>query len=286
MKCFLKKLVSTAFIALLTIENMGFYVDASGRYKENIDGYVLTAISEWNFENRKSRVAEIINLKGNSFNGEAIILDCGVYGNVFHNGKDRQYESHHLISNNFCNHHNQNHDDLITKDEAPSVLIPKYVHEKTGSYKKKDGDPYFIKEEECFAEGGIKGVLEYGINDLKRAFKECGFTDTCILDTNTIVTDKLYLYADLLDAIINKDISKIEIIKSKIITPLKEKTKLRLTCLYKQRGYTKPGKKRFREESCSDFDWLHTNLNVNGIDVNSMKIPLTPMRPTKKPHAN
>ena len=101
MKCFLKKLVSTAFIALLTIENMGFYVDASGRYKENIDGYVLTAISEWNFENRKSRVAEIINLKGNSFNGEAIILDCGVYGNVFHNGKDRQYESHHLISNNF-----------------------------------------------------------------------------------------------------------------------------------------------------------------------------------------
>ena len=284
MKCFLKKLVSTAFIALLTIGNMGFYTNVAGRYKENIDGYVLTAISEWNFENRKSRVAEIINLKGNSFNGEAIILDCGVYGNVFHNGKDRQYESHHLISNNFCNHHNQNYDDLITKDEAPSVLIPKVVHEKTGSYKKKDGDTYFIKEEECFAKDGMKGVLEYGINDLKRAFKECGFTDVGILEPNTIVTNKLYSYADLLDAIINKDISKIEIIKSKIITPLKGKTNLRLIGLCGQQEYTKPGKKRSREESRSDFDWLHKNLN--NIDVNSINFPLTPMRPTKKAHTN
>lgn len=282
MKCFLKKVVSTALVALLTIGNMEFYANAAGRYKTILNGYVLTAISESNFENRKDRVAEIMNMDGNSFNREVLILDCGVYGNVFHNGEDRQYESHHLISNYFC----ENHSDVINSNEAPAVLIPAYVHKKTGSYTKKNGDPYFIKEEECFDKGRMNGVLEYGINDLKRAFKECGFTDVSILEPNTIITDKLYLYADLLDAIINKDISKIETIKSKIITPLKEKTKLRLIGLCGQQEYTKPGKKRSREESYSDCDWLHTNSNLSDIDVNSIKIPLTPMRPTKKPYAN
>ena len=193
LKSYWKKFVGVSLVALLTIESSGVLINVFGaRIKKNIGGHPVTASSKKIFKVRVDRVKKILKIKGNLFNNKGIILDCGMYCNVFHS---RGYESHHLISRKFC----KNHSDIICPNEAPSVLIPHDIHTKTGSYGVADSE-YFKKEEECFKKGGLRAVLRFGLSDLKNSFEkskvECGI----ILNRDSPIVIKLNSYADLFDA--------------------------------------------------------------------------------------
>ncbi|MBR0423758.1 MAG: hypothetical protein IJJ04_03915, partial [Clostridia bacterium] len=224
-KKILNKLMVVSLGALFIIGNCGALTNVFGvRPQKKVKGQTVTVSSQKNYKDRVNGVQKILEMNDTSFNGISIILDCGMYGNVFHS---QGYESHHLVSNKFC----QMHSDIICTDEAPSVLIPHDIHAKTGSYGKSPDSEYFQKEKECFKKGGIKAVLKYGLNDLKNAFKESNVECGNLLNGNNLILNKLYSYADLFDARTKarktgnvQDANKVQfILKYCISTPAKPK---------------------------------------------------------------
>lgn len=247
MKCFLKKSATILLAVLIFVENFGFFTNIFG-YNVIINGIELTVVSEKIFDDRKDRLLKTISSAGNFFNDKILVFDCGMYGNVLRNGKDREYEAHHLISNHFC----RNHMDIISCEEAPAVLIPKAVHRNTGSYGNSAlSKEYFIEEEKRFEFGGLKAVLEFGIDDLKNAFIKSGIEDTSFLDPCSIVSNKLYAYVNLLDAIYKKEQSKVSmLLKNNVFTIFKRKTLSRIDQLINcKNGDTNLKRERENEES-------------------------------------
>ena len=229
LKNYWKKFVGVSLVALLTIESSGVLTNVFGsRIRKNVGGQPVTSSSKKNFKARADRVKKILKIKGNLFNNKGIIkviiLDCGMYCNVFHS---RGYESHHLISRKFC----KNHSNIICPNEAPSVLIPHDIHTKTGSYGASADSEYFKKEEECFKKGGLRAVLRFGLSDLKNSFEKSKIEYGIILNRDSPIVIKLNSYADLFDAraVVRKTgnaqaVNKMRFIRARcIFTPLKRK---------------------------------------------------------------
>lgn len=97
-----------------------------------------------------------------------IILDASTYPHAF---RADDYEVHHLISQHFCKNYGYN------INSVPCVTIPKEVHYRTGSHVHAGHNinDYFAKEKAAFNSNGLHEVFELSINDLQRAFIECGY---------------------------------------------------------------------------------------------------------------
>lgn len=227
MKYFLKKLVSGSLLMLMMVGIISLPTNAASRYVIYVDGYILTASGITIFNNREVRRRQIVALKCNLFvdnNGKkkAIILDCGAYDNVFHTGIGGEYESHHLISSSFC----RNNPSVISKEEAPAVLIPKEVHWKTGSHSASHMSAQYLEaEQECFNKRKkLEDVFELGLNDLKRALRESGIDYGDILNNDGLIVTKLRKYALLPDLIRAKKYSEAMNLMNDIYTPISKKT--------------------------------------------------------------
>lgn len=93
------------------------------------------------------------------------ILDGGTYDDT---ARADGFECHHLISSSYCAHH----PDKISKNKAPAVLIPKEIHDLTGSNPRSGRSPQYLAIEECLCEAhGIEEGIIFGLVDLIETLK-------------------------------------------------------------------------------------------------------------------
>lgn len=136
-----------------------------GRHKEVIEGQTFTFANSPRVQAQIGRLQ--ISLRSRKEENPGItppIIFGGRYKSVPHT---LGYESHHLISANFC----RIHGDIIEVKNAPAVLILKDIHKNTGSYG-GDSEKYLELEEEAFRQGGLQAVLELGIKNLRQVINE------------------------------------------------------------------------------------------------------------------
>lgn len=88
------------------------------------------------------------------------ILDGGTYDDT---ARADGFECHHLISSSYCS----KHPDKISRDKAPAVLIPKELHDLTGSNPRSGRSAQYLAIEEHLCETyGIEAGIIFGLVDL------------------------------------------------------------------------------------------------------------------------
>lgn len=110
-------------------------------------------------------------------NYDILILDGGTYGDT---ARADGFECHHLISSHFC----RKHPSVLHRSKAPAVLIPKEIHDLTGSHPNSGQMlSYLEKEERIFnthisifgpvlgRKLGLEAILILGLNDLIESFR-------------------------------------------------------------------------------------------------------------------
>lgn len=110
-------------------------------------------------------------------NYDILILDGGTYGDT---ARADGFECHHLISSHFCS----KHPSVLRRSKAPAVLIPKEIHNLTGSHPNSGQMlSYLEKEERIFdthisifgpvlgRKLGLEAILILGLNDLIESFR-------------------------------------------------------------------------------------------------------------------
>lgn len=110
-------------------------------------------------------------------NYDILILDGGTYGDT---ARADGFECHHLISSHFC----RKHPSVLRRSKAPAVLIPKEIHDLTGSHPNSGQMlSYLEKEERIFdthisifgpvlgRKLGLEAILILGLNDLIESFR-------------------------------------------------------------------------------------------------------------------
>lgn len=286
MKYFLKKLVSGALLTLMMIGSVTLPTNAAARYVIYVDGYKLTASGKNIFKSREPRRQQIEHIKCNFFidndgRKKVIILDCGAYDNVFHTGSGGEYESHHLISSSFC----RNNPNVISKEEAPAVLIPKEVHWKTGSHSASHMSAQYLEaEQECFNKRKkLEDVFELGLKDLKRALSESGIDYGDILNNDSPIVTKLRKYAKLPDLLRSGSYYEAMNLMNYIYTPISKKTLSRDERLLRMNGsyvHTTPTKDYSKSEPNAyptPILEYHTSKRKNLVQPSESDVPSTPI---------
>lgn len=131
------------------------------------------------YARRKERIDRMVAiLKGQlKRNYDILILDGGTYGDT---ARADGFECHHLISSHFC----RKHPSVLHRSKAPAVLIPKEIHNLTGSHPNSGQMlSYLEKEERIFnahisifgpvlgRKLGLEAILILGLNDLIESFR-------------------------------------------------------------------------------------------------------------------
>lgn len=131
------------------------------------------------YASRKERIDRMVAiLKGQlKRNYGILILDGGTYGDT---ARADGFECHHLISSHFC----RKHPSVLRRSKAPAVLIPKEIHDLTGSHPNSGQMLSYLKKEERIFDThisifgpvlgrklGLEAILILGLNDLIESFR-------------------------------------------------------------------------------------------------------------------
>lgn len=157
----IKKLLATFFAILTTINSLGQINTSANHITISICSRIIRLNKN---KKMKARVKKLRKRLSKNYNTP--ILDGGSYGST---ARTDGYECHHLISSHFCRHHKY----CISRYRSPAVLIPKGLHELTGSHPKSGFMRcYFRWEKRFYKEWGLHGVIALGIIDLIRSIKK------------------------------------------------------------------------------------------------------------------
>lgn len=131
------------------------------------------------YASRKETIDRMVAiLKGQlKRNYDILILDGGTYGDT---ARADGFECHHLISSHFC----RKHPSVLHRSKAPAVLIPKEIHDLTGSHPNSGQMLSYLKKEEKIFNAhisifgpvlgrklGLEAILILGLNDLIESFR-------------------------------------------------------------------------------------------------------------------
>lgn len=131
------------------------------------------------YASRKKTIDRMVAiLKGQlKSNYGILILDGGTYGDT---ARADGFECHHLISSHFCS----KHPSVLRRSKAPAVLIPKEIHDLTGSHPNSGQMLSYLKREEKIFNAhisifgpvlgrklGLEAILIFGLNDLIESFR-------------------------------------------------------------------------------------------------------------------
>lgn len=158
----IKKIFSVFFASILCI--LPYNERCSARRLEVLLSENQRSIRLLDTKTLDQKIEEIKRHIGKGYTVE--ILDGGSYYNT---ARANGYECHHLVSSHFCG----NHPNVLSRSQAPAVLIPKELHQLTGSHPCSGFmNDYLKREEEVFARrNSIHDVAKLGMEDLIRAVK-------------------------------------------------------------------------------------------------------------------
>lgn len=187
MKKILKKITFIWLLILLTLSGNNFF---------NLTSYCTKPhkTTKYNIpENFKSIPLNEIIIFGGKYKDKASVSG---------------YEKHHLISAHFC----KNHKEKLSTTTAPCIMIPKWLHLKTGSHGASGHSKKFLNTEENIyqKQKSLTAVYCYGVSDLISSLKSIGYeineTDIDLLNTMTPVKNSVCALSNLTD-IKNKDLN-------------------------------------------------------------------------------
>lgn len=131
------------------------------------------------YASRKETIDRMVAiLKGQlKRNYDILILDGGTYGDT---ARADGFECHHLISSHFC----RKHPSVLRRSKAPAILIPKEIHDLTGSHPNSGQMLSYLEKEERIFDAhisifgpvlgrklGLEAILILGLNDLIESFR-------------------------------------------------------------------------------------------------------------------